>query len=204
MIQSLEIEDSLRRQQQHTVDEFSLNMRRRNLMNVHDSSYSSSRFPEPCSHCNLDRPAKYCFCSLQSSRNEETHFLDSIPFYSSRKSRCIPLRNEAQADIFVKEMELKTQRMAQLVNKSISTGSNDFVLSEFSMSNSYSTANDSSDDYFLSTTFEDEIDDELDSSRDQFDGELIPTVHGNGRNRIDSKSHSASEDDEEVMFYFEP
>ena len=77
--------------------------------------------------------------------------------------------------------------------------------SKISISSSYSTANDSSDDYFLATTFGDEIDDDLDGSRAcDFDRELAPTVNGNGCNRIDSTSCSAPVDDDEVMFYFEP
>lgn len=182
-------------------------------MSVHDI-YPSSRFSEPCGHVQ-DRKVDYCLCSLQHQqqrqsyrKKEETHFLDSIPFHKIRKSRCIPLGNGVaqQSDIFVEEMELKTQQMAQLVNKSISSESNDFVSPKFSTSSSYSTANDSSDDYFLSATFDDEIE-ELDNSSSRahyFDRDLVPTINGSGRNIIDSKSHSASEDDDEVMFYFEP
>ena len=189
-------------------------MRRRSLINSYNL-YPPSGHSERCDSCDFVQEARKVRCSCRScSHNRqrqrissnEGNLLNSICF-GDKQSLSVPLRNEYSDMLLVKEMQLKTQQMVQLINKSsISSERNNVVSPVVSISNSYSTANDSSDDYFLSRSFDnDEIDEALDSGRSgDFDREFEPSVEGIDHNKIiDSITYNSREDDD-AIFYFEP
>lgn len=180
--------------------------------------YTPSDHSERCNcfdFVQVARKPENCLCShrQRQPRNENKNKLIDSICVGDKQSRSIPLHNEfSQSDmLLVKEMQLKTQQMAQLMSKSKSntlSDGNNFVSPDLSISSSYSTANDSSDDYFFSGSFDDdEIDEALDSSRSalDFDREFEPSVDGiDNNNRVDSISYKAREDDDDAIFYFEP
>jgi hypothetical protein len=188
-------------------------MRRRSLINSYNL-YPPSGHSERCDSCDFVQEARKVRCSCSHHRqrqqisSDEDNLLNSICF-GDKQSLGIPLRNEySQSDmLLVKEMQLKTQQMVQLMNKSsISSERNNIVSPDLSISNSYSTANDSSDDYFLSRSFDnDEIDEALDSGRSgDFDREFESSVEEIDHNKIiDSITYNSREDDD-AIFYFEP